>query len=106
MKFSDGYWQLRDGVHPLYPVHVRDVAAGVNSLSVYAPTRRGLERFIDMPPIEGRMIGEQIPGRIVDMLREDPDQAEWLRRLRETGATHLVVMKYDPARPDRTIAAP
>ncbi|WP_327010311.1 alpha-xylosidase [Dactylosporangium sp. NBC_01737] len=40
MKFSDGYWQLRDGVHPLYPVHVRDVAVGANSLSVYAPTRR------------------------------------------------------------------
>ncbi|MFC5008078.1 alpha-xylosidase [Dactylosporangium cerinum] len=40
MKFSDGYWQLRDGVHALYPVHVRDVAVGANSLSVYAPTRR------------------------------------------------------------------
>ncbi|GAA1509624.1 alpha-xylosidase [Dactylosporangium maewongense] len=40
MKFSDGYWQLREGVHPLYPVHVRDVAVGANSLSVYAPTRR------------------------------------------------------------------
>lgn len=40
MKFSDGYWQLRDGVHPLYPVHVHDVAVGANSLSVYAPTRR------------------------------------------------------------------
>jgi alpha-D-xyloside xylohydrolase len=40
MKFSDGYWQLRPGVDPLYPVHVRDVAVGANSLSVYAPTRR------------------------------------------------------------------
>ncbi|MET7419468.1 alpha-xylosidase [Dactylosporangium sp. NPDC005555] len=40
MKFSDGYWQLRDGVHALYPVHVRDVAVGARSLSVYAPARR------------------------------------------------------------------
>ena len=25
MKFTDGYWQLRPGVTPLYPVHVHDV---------------------------------------------------------------------------------
>jgi hypothetical protein len=73
---------------------------------IYAPTRRGLERFIDMPRIDGRMTGEQIPGRVVDMLREDPDPGEWQRRLRETGAAYLVVMKHDPARPEQTTTPP
>jgi alpha-D-xyloside xylohydrolase len=44
MKFSDGYWMMRDGVRPLYPAHVRDVSAGPASLTVYAPTRRIADR--------------------------------------------------------------
>ena len=40
MKFTDGYWQVRPGVHPLYAVEVDDVrvdpAAG--TMTVYAPT--------------------------------------------------------------------
>jgi alpha-D-xyloside xylohydrolase len=39
MKFTDGYWMLRDGVQAHYPVEVLDVAAGPDSLSVYAPTQ-------------------------------------------------------------------
>jgi hypothetical protein len=27
VKFTDGYWQLRDGVRALYPAEVYDVAA-------------------------------------------------------------------------------
>ena len=72
----------------------------------YAPTRRGLERFIDMPRIDQRMTGEQITGHIVRMLREDPDRDAWLRRLRETRAAFLVVMKQDPAAPGRTVVSP
>ncbi|GAA4245418.1 alpha-xylosidase [Dactylosporangium darangshiense] len=40
MKFTDGYWQLRSGVEPLYPVHVRDVEVGADRLTVYAPSKR------------------------------------------------------------------
>ncbi|GII24452.1 alpha-xylosidase [Planosporangium mesophilum] len=40
MKFTDGYWMMRDGVRPLYPAEVRDVVAESASLTVHAPTRR------------------------------------------------------------------
>jgi alpha-D-xyloside xylohydrolase len=39
MKFTDGYWMMRDGVHAFHPVEVLDVDAGEDSLVVYAPTK-------------------------------------------------------------------
>jgi alpha-D-xyloside xylohydrolase len=40
LKFSDGYWHMRKGVHPLYPAQVHDHTADRDSLTVYAPTKR------------------------------------------------------------------
>ena len=42
MKFSDGFWLMRAGVHASHPAEVLDGAAtaGPGSLLVYAPTRR------------------------------------------------------------------
>ena len=40
MKFSDGYWMMRAGVHASYPVEVLDATPGGGSLVVYAPTQR------------------------------------------------------------------
>ncbi|BCB91294.1 alpha-xylosidase [Phytohabitans suffuscus] len=40
MKFSDGYWHMREGVHPLYPAQVHDHTTDRDSLTVYAPTKR------------------------------------------------------------------
>ena len=40
VKFTDGYWQLRDGVRARYPAEAYDVAAEPDALTVYAPTRR------------------------------------------------------------------
>ena len=40
MKFTDGYWRMRPGVHAMHPVEVRDVAEEPGKLTVYAPTRR------------------------------------------------------------------
>ena len=40
MKFTDGYWQLRDGVQARYPAQVYDVVAEAEALTVYAPTRK------------------------------------------------------------------
>ena len=40
MKFTDGYWYLRDGVRALYPAQVRDVAVEPSALTVYAPTKK------------------------------------------------------------------
>ena len=46
MKFTDGYWQVRDGFSPLHPAQVDDVrtdpAAG--TMTVYAPTAAGSAR--------------------------------------------------------------
>src|SRR4051812_14544617 len=51
MKFTDGYWQLRPGVEPQYPVHVRDVEVRSDRLTVYAPAKRVVERgdTLNMP---------------------------------------------------------
>jgi alpha-D-xyloside xylohydrolase len=40
MKFSDGYWMMRAGVHASHPVEVLDATPGDESLVVYAPTQR------------------------------------------------------------------
>jgi alpha-D-xyloside xylohydrolase len=40
MKFTDGYWQMRPGVTPYYAVHVHNVEADSNALTVYATTKR------------------------------------------------------------------
>ena len=44
VKFTDGYWQLRQGVRALYPAEVYDVAVEPDALTVYAPTRRITKR--------------------------------------------------------------
>jgi hypothetical protein len=60
---------------------------------VYAPTRAGLERFVDMPAIEKTVTGEEIVANVVEILRASPDRGQWLARLRATGAEYLVVGK-------------
>lgn len=44
MKFSNGYWRMRDGVSPLYPMEARDVRITPDALTVYAPTKRIVTR--------------------------------------------------------------
>jgi alpha-D-xyloside xylohydrolase len=39
MKFSDGYWMMRDGVKAHYPVEVNDAVAEGGALTVFAPTK-------------------------------------------------------------------
>ena len=39
MKFSDGYWGMREGVRPLYPHHVHDAEDRDGRLSVFAATK-------------------------------------------------------------------
>lgn len=40
MKFTDGYWQVRAGVTPHYPIHVTDVEVEPDALIVYGATKR------------------------------------------------------------------
>ncbi|WP_431220277.1 alpha-xylosidase [Leifsonia xyli] len=39
MKFTDGFWMLRDGVTPLYAQEAYDVTAGDGTLTITAPTK-------------------------------------------------------------------
>lgn len=39
MKFTDGFWRMRDGVRAVYPVQVLDAAEEPGKLVVHAPTR-------------------------------------------------------------------
>ncbi|MFI6096194.1 alpha-xylosidase [Lentzea sp. NPDC051213] len=39
MKFSNGYWLLRDGVQAAHPVEVYDITQAAGELVVHAPTR-------------------------------------------------------------------
>jgi alpha-D-xyloside xylohydrolase len=39
MKFTDGYWLLRDGVSAAHPVEVLDVTAADGALEIHAPTK-------------------------------------------------------------------
>jgi alpha-D-xyloside xylohydrolase len=40
MKFSDGYWRIREDVRLFTPAEVHDVTATAETLTVHAPTRR------------------------------------------------------------------
>ena len=39
MKFTDGYWLLREGVTAAHPVEVLDVTAADGALEIHAPTQ-------------------------------------------------------------------
>ncbi|MET9871914.1 alpha-xylosidase, partial [Streptomyces sp. NPDC006386] len=39
MKFTDGYWLLREGVTAAYPAEVLDVVESDGTLEMHAPTR-------------------------------------------------------------------
>ena len=40
VKFTDGYWRMREGVRASYPAEAYDVAADDTALVVYAPTKK------------------------------------------------------------------
>lgn len=44
MKFTDGYWQFRQGINPHFPIHVHDVEVEPEALVVYGTTRRITQR--------------------------------------------------------------
>ncbi|MDF2924981.1 MAG: alpha-glucosidase [Paenibacillaceae bacterium] len=40
MKFTDGYWHVREGLNVHCPVEIRDVKVEANSIAVYASTKK------------------------------------------------------------------
>jgi alpha-D-xyloside xylohydrolase len=44
MKFTDGYWMVREGMRPLHPAEAYDIWSADDAMSVYAPTSRITKR--------------------------------------------------------------
>jgi alpha-D-xyloside xylohydrolase len=44
MKFTDGYWQMREGVTPHFPVQAYEVVREPGAMTVLAPTRKIVSR--------------------------------------------------------------
>ncbi|WP_149202662.1 alpha-xylosidase [Actinotalea subterranea] len=44
MKFTDGYWMVREGMHPLHPAEAYDIWSADDAMTVYAPTSRITKR--------------------------------------------------------------
>ncbi|MFI7504125.1 alpha-xylosidase [Streptomyces sp. NPDC049687] len=60
MKFSDGYWLLREGVTAAYPAEVLDVTESDGTLEIHAPTR----------PVRGR--GDLMTGPVMTITVHTP----------------------------------
>lgn len=39
MKFTNGCWQMREGLKAFFPTEVNDIEISQNSLTVYAPSK-------------------------------------------------------------------
>ena len=57
MKFTDGYWQMRPGVTPFFPVQAYDVEVEPDALVVYGTTKRIAQRgdTLNLPIITLRL---------------------------------------------------
>jgi hypothetical protein len=69
----------------------------LNRRVVYAPTRRGVDRYIDLPPLPETATDVNMRRQIEQVTFAQPDLPTWLAHLTESGATHLLVVKPDPA---------
>ncbi len=94
MKFTDGYWLLREGVTAAYPVEVLDVAPGPGTLEIHAPTQpirhRGdllkgpvvtVSAHAPMPDVIGVTLthfeGDQQPGPQLRPSASSPSSRRW-----------------------------
>jgi hypothetical protein len=64
---------------------------------LYVPTRRGITHIHDLPPIAGRLSGEQIAPAFAAALTTDTDPDAWLAHLFASGARYLVVYLHGAA---------
>src|SRR5215216_5457490 len=84
VKFTNGYWLLRDGVHAHYPVEAYDVLEEPNALVVYAPTRKIEHRgdTLNLPLLTVRCTSpaeDVISVAISHFAGEQPRQPQFLR---------------------------
>src|SRR5512140_666455 len=66
MKFTDGYWTIREGVKPFFAVHAHDVEKTPHTLTVYATTRRLATRG---DALDGPVITVQFSSPMPDVIR-------------------------------------
>ena len=66
MKFSDGYWQAREGVHVQNPMDVRDTAIRPDSVTLYVATR-SIQRKGDT--LNGALLTVQFSSPLPDVIR-------------------------------------
>lgn len=73
-------------VYPLtVPHHARRI--------VYVPTRRNVRHIHDLPGIPEKLPGEKIVATIAAATVAQPDAEQWLQKLHESGARHIVIFK-------------
>ncbi len=63
MKFTDGHWQMREGVHPSYPAEMLDAETTATGLRIHAPTY----------PIKHRVDLQRGPVLTLDLSTPMPD---------------------------------
>lgn len=80
----------------VYPLYDFDYHRRV----VYAPVRRGLHDFRQLPPLGGKVPGDLIVRRMTQTMDADPDASTWRDNLRAAGAEYLLIAKGDPQTPD------
>ncbi|CAM4377276.1 alpha-xylosidase [Paenibacillus tarimensis] len=66
MKFTDGYWQIREGVTISYPIDVRDVQVSGSDLSVYSACK-----FVEKKgdTLNGTMLTAEFSSPLKDVIR-------------------------------------
>lgn len=62
---------------------------------VYVPVRARVESIAGLPRLGDRLTGEQIDPAAVRATIADPNQEQWLARLRRSGARYLVIFSLD-----------
>ena len=64
---------------------------------VYVPVRAETSDFQHLPRFGQPVSGDQIVNRFSDLLNEHPDREEWIRRLLNSGAGYLYVVRDGPS---------
>jgi hypothetical protein len=60
----------------------------------YAPTRRGLTSFVDLPRLGDKVPGDLIVQRMTQVMVANPDRTTWLTNLRKSKARYLLVFRH------------
>ncbi|HEY0739755.1 MAG TPA: alpha-xylosidase [Herpetosiphonaceae bacterium] len=66
MKFTDGYWLMRKGLHAAYPTQAYDITTTPDSITVYAPTQRIQHRG---DTLKGPLLTVEFSSPMADVIR-------------------------------------